>query len=85
VTLIYNTYADKDYYEILTLLKPIIESVEIIDVDEGRIVKRSALENVLIDLKIPFKMFDAIRDDKEYLVFGSFSVAETFLKRMNKH
>jgi folylpolyglutamate synthase/dihydropteroate synthase len=35
VTLIYNTYGDKDYREILSILKPIIQSVEIIDVDEG--------------------------------------------------
>lgn len=85
VTLIYNTYSDKDYRGILALLKPIIETVEIIDVDEGRIVERCALEKALQDLKIPFETFEAIREDKEYLVFGSFSVAETFLKRMNKH
>lgn len=85
VTLIYNTYSDKDYRGILALLKPIIETVEIIDVDEGRIVERCALEKALQDLKIPFETFEAIREDKEYLVFGSFSVAETFLKRINKH
>lgn len=85
VTLIYNTYGDKDYRGILSILKPIIEKVEIIDVDEARIVKRDELENVLDDLKIPLASFEMIREDKEYLVFGSFSVAETFLKRMNKH
>ncbi|MDD5051718.1 MAG: Mur ligase family protein [Sulfuricurvum sp.] len=85
ITLIYNTYGDKEYWEIVSLLKPIIESVEIIDVDEARIVKRSELERVLNDLEISFKTFDSIYEDKEYLVFGSFSVAETFLKRMNKH
>lgn len=85
VTLIYNTYGDKDYREILALLKPIIDSVEIIEVNEARIVERSALENTLYDLKIPFSPFEIIGEDKEYLVFGSFSVAETFLKRMNKH
>jgi dihydrofolate synthase/folylpolyglutamate synthase len=83
VTLIYNTYGDKEYREILGLLKPIIDSVEIIDVDEARIVKRNELVNALNDLKIPFEPFETIHEDKEYLVFGSFSVAETFLKRMN--
>lgn len=83
VTLIYNTYGDKEYHEILGLLKPIIDSVEIIDVDEARIVKRNKLVNALNDLKIPFESFETIHKDKEYLVFGSFSVAETFLKRMN--
>jgi dihydrofolate synthase / folylpolyglutamate synthase len=83
VTLIYNTYGDKDYREILSILKPIIESVEIIDVDEGRIVQRHLLESVLYELHIPYRSFDEINSNKEYLVFGSFSVAETFLKRMN--
>ncbi|MGA9045625.1 bifunctional folylpolyglutamate synthase/dihydrofolate synthase [Sulfuricurvum sp.] len=80
VTLVYNTYGDKDYREILTLLKPIIESVEIIEVNEGRIVDRDQLESVLDELNIPFGVFEQIREDKEYLVFGSFSVAETFIK-----
>ncbi len=83
ITLIYNTYEDKDYAEILSILKPIIETVEIIDVDEGRIVPREKLETVLSDLGISFATFGEICDDKEYLVFGSFSVAETFLKRVN--
>lgn len=80
VTLVYNTYGDKDYREILTLLKPIIASVEIIDVNEGRIVERDQLESVLNTLNIPFGEFEQIREDQEYLVFGSFSVAETFIK-----
>jgi len=83
VILVYNTYGDKDYREILSILKPITESVEIIEVNEGRIVERHLLESVLDELKIPFAPFETIREDKEYLVFGSFSVAETFLKRMN--
>ncbi|MFZ2889347.1 bifunctional folylpolyglutamate synthase/dihydrofolate synthase, partial [Sulfuricurvum sp.] len=68
VTLIYNTYGDKDYREILSILAPIIESVEIIDVDEGRIVERHLLESVLREAEIPFSVFDALHEDKEYLV-----------------
>lgn len=83
VTLLYNTYGDKDYREILSILKPIIESVEIIEVDEARIVNMSLLENALGDLNIVYRPFNAIEADKKYLVFGSFSVAETFLKRIN--
>lgn len=85
VTLIYNTYGDKDYREILSILKPIIESVEIIDVSEERIVERRLLESALHTLDISYRSFEEINTNKEYLVFGSFSVAETFLKRMNKH
>jgi dihydrofolate synthase/folylpolyglutamate synthase len=69
----------------LALLKPIIDSVEIIEVNEARIVERTLLESVLEELDIPYRSFDEINNKQEYLVFGSFSVAETFLKRMNKH
>ncbi len=85
VILVYNTYGDKEYREILTLLKPIIEFVEIIEVNEGRIVEKSLLESALDELNIPYKPFEEIDENREYLVFGSFSVAETFLKRMSKH
>lgn len=76
--LIYNTYADKDYREILGILKPIISSVEIIDVDEARIAPREDLENALRETGVAYKAFETICEDKEYLVFGSFSVAERF-------
>lgn len=82
VTLIYNTYADKEYHEILRILKPIIASVEIIDVNESRIAPREALEAVLRNLGIDYGSFHAIDPTKNYLVFGSFSVAEAFLKRI---
>lgn len=85
VTLIYNTYADKDYQEILTILAPIIESVEIIEVDEARIVEQELLESALHNLGIRYCTFQKIREDKKYLVFGSFSVAEAFLKRMKSN
>jgi dihydrofolate synthase/folylpolyglutamate synthase len=80
ITLIYNTYSDKDYREILSILHPIIESVEIIGVDEARIVERGVLELTLTSLEISYCSFEAIDEYKEYLVFGSFSVAETFIK-----
>lgn len=80
ITLIYNTYADKDYQEILTILAPIIERVEIIEVDEARIVEQELLESALHNLGIRYCTFQKIREDKKYLVFGSFSVAEAFIK-----
>ncbi|MFH0710390.1 MAG: bifunctional folylpolyglutamate synthase/dihydrofolate synthase [Pseudomonadota bacterium] len=85
VTLIYNTYADKDYKEILTILMPIIELVEIIEVDEARIVERELLESILRELGIDYSLFNEIKEKNKYLVFGSFSVAEAFLKRMKSH
>jgi dihydrofolate synthase/folylpolyglutamate synthase len=80
ITLIYNTYADKDYREILIILAPIIERVEIIEVDEVRIVEAALLELTLRDLNLLYGYFEKIDENKEYLVFGSFSVAEAFIK-----
>jgi dihydrofolate synthase/folylpolyglutamate synthase len=79
--LVYNSYKDKNYKEILHVLTPIIERVEIIEVDEERIEKRSILEDVIAGMGFEYTKFDTIDDDKKYLVFGSFSVAETFLKK----
>lgn len=82
VVLIYNTYRDKDYREILGILQPIIKKVEIIEVDEARIAPREELEAALDEFGIEHSYFEYLDEKKEYLVFGSFSVAETFLKRM---
>ncbi len=84
VTLVYNTYRDKDYREILAILSPVIDRVEIIDVQEGRIADRSDLEGALTELAIPYGPFVAVQEEKEYLVFGSFSVAEAFLSRHSR-
>jgi len=84
ITLIYNTYADKNYEEILNILKPIIESVEIIEINEDRIETREKLEQCLDSLEIYYKKFETIEKDKNYLVFGSFSVVERFLGVMGE-
>ncbi len=83
--LVYNSYKDKEVPAILSTLKPIIESVEIIEVDDARIEKRENLESVLQALEISYKQFEKIEKEKQYLVFGSFSVAEAFLKHHHYH
>ena len=79
-TLIYNSYKDKNYKEILEILAPIIEAIEIIDVDAVRIESKEQMQSVLEDLGYNYKKFSFIDDAKNYLVFGSFSVVEAFLK-----
>ena len=78
--LIYNSYHDKNYREILQILMPIIEEVAIIAVDEERIEKPAVLEETLSELGLKYSHFTSINPTQEYLVFGSFSVAETFLR-----
>lgn len=81
-TLIYNSYRDKDYINIIKTLKPIIEAVELISVDDVRVEQESALEAVIKAEDIAVSKFATIEQNKSYLVFGSFSVAETFLKQL---
>ena len=78
--LVYNSYKDKNYKEILRILKPIVNHVEIIDVVNERIEKKEVLQEALKELGIVFKQFDSKLKDEKYLIFGSFSVVEEFLK-----
>ncbi len=81
--LIYNTYKDKDYKNNLTILKPIIERVEIIAIADKRIESQELLHRTLTELEIQYASFKTIDKEKKYLVFGSFSVVEQFLKVYN--
>jgi len=80
VSLIYNSFKDKDYKQVLEILKPIVTEVLIIKVQDERIVQKEELIKTCEVLDLKFKDFDSIQDEKQYLVFGSFSVVEEFLK-----
>ncbi|MDK9694006.1 MAG: bifunctional folylpolyglutamate synthase/dihydrofolate synthase [Sulfurimonas sp.] len=79
-TLIYNSYRDKNYKEILSILKPIVLGVEIIEVVNQRVEDIEKIQNALDDLGIKRTIFKEIKEEQNYLVFGSFSVVEKFLK-----
>jgi dihydrofolate synthase/folylpolyglutamate synthase len=79
-TLIYNSYRDKNYKEILSILKPIILNVEIIEVDNQRVEELQIIQKALDDLGIKHTIFEEIKEEQSYLVFGSFSVVEAFLR-----
>jgi len=78
--LVYNSYKDKNYNEILKILQPIIKRVELIDVYNTRIAESSYLQESLKKLGMKFSVFKKIDEEEDYLVFGSFSVVEAFLK-----
>jgi dihydrofolate synthase/folylpolyglutamate synthase len=81
IVLIYNSLDDKDYKEVLSVLKPKIKRVEIIEIQNQRATTIKEIENALNSLDIEYKMFDkSIDKDENYLVFGSFYVVEAFLK-----
>jgi len=80
IILIYNSYSNKNYKEVLTILKPIIKEVQIIPIEDKRVVEKEVLENILANLNITYKDFtNDINDDELYVVFGSFLVIEKFL------
>ncbi len=79
IVLIFNSYDDKDFSKSLEILKPIVERVEIIRVENERITEREKLESVLKALEIPYCDFERVDHEKNNLVFGSFRVVEAFL------
>ncbi len=86
IILIYNSYANKDYKKVLTILKPVIQEVQIIKCDDDRIVDSKVLKNCIEDLSLNVKFFDIlnITEDNKYLVFGSFLVVDEFLSRYKR-
>lgn len=78
--IIYNSYKDKNYKNILKILKPIALHVEILEVNDERIAPKELLEAALEELNIKHKTFKEVNQNHDYLVFGSFSVVETFLR-----
>lgn len=80
VILVYNSYKDKNYSEILRVLKPLIRHVEIIDVEDERIEVPRRLGAAMSANGLSFRKFSGIKKNEDYLVFGSFSVVEQFLK-----
>src|SRR5574344_668148 len=80
INLIYNSYEDKDYKEVLTILKPIIKTIYIIDLEDKRVVEKSKLIEIVKDLEIDLKQNFEIKEDEEYLAFGSFLVVEKILE-----
>ncbi len=80
VILVYNSYQDKNYQEILKILKPVIKKVEILKFDNDRIEEYETLKRCIKYLDINVSDFEYTDNSQEYLVFGSFSVVEKFLK-----
>jgi len=81
VNLVYNTYKDKDYEEVLKILKPKVNKLYLIDVKNERIEDKEKIKEVAKKLGIEVEEFKEIK--KPMLIFGSFSVVEKFLKGYN--
>jgi len=79
--LVYNALSDKNVEEILDVLKPVVKRLEIIDIDSERAMDSERVVSVAKKVGLDVKRFETIGETEQYLVFGSFVVAEAFLKR----
>lgn len=81
IVLIYNAFADKDVGAVLRTLAPVVERVEIFNYEVAdREMAAEAITRALDALKIPHSPFcGELREDEEYLVFGSFHLVENFI------
>ncbi|TNF45436.1 MAG: bifunctional folylpolyglutamate synthase/dihydrofolate synthase [Epsilonproteobacteria bacterium] len=85
VVLIYNSLDDKDYEEVLNILKPKVKRVEIIPIHSQRATTLNEIEKAVKKVGISYDYFEGKLDkDEHYLVFGSFYVVEEFLNKMQK-
>jgi len=83
VVLVYNSLDDKEYEEVLRILKPKVKRVEIIKIDSQRATTLDEIEKALKKVGVKYSSFEnKLNDDEDYLVFGSFYVIEEFLKKM---
>ena len=84
VVLIYNSLDDKEYEEVLRILKPKIKRVEIIKIDSQRATTLGDIEKAVENVGLEYSYFqNEIDKNESYLVFGSFYVVEEFLKRVD--
>ena len=82
IILIYNSYGDKDYVKVLSILKPIIKKIIILDIEDKRIINKNNLLEICQTLNIMVTKLEKIEETEEYLVFGSFLVVEKFIRNM---
>jgi len=82
VVLVYNSLDDKEYEEVLRILKPKVKRVEIIKINSQRATTLEEIEKALMTVGLEYSTFkNKIEKDENYLVFGSFYVVEAFLKQ----
>ncbi len=86
LTLIYNSYSNKDYKTTLNILSEVIDEVLYISIDDEQMCDKSDIKQQCDYLSIAFDVFKGAKDlksEKEYLVFGSFKVVEAFLLQID--
>ena len=88
LVLIYNSFTDKDFNSVLKTLKPIVKRVEIYEYEsDQRELATKEIKKTLEKLNIEYKDFSGLSrahsdaSGEKYLAFGSFYLAEAFLRQ----
>lgn len=84
IILIYNCYQDKDALLVLEILKPVVKKVLILELHQERVIKLEKLKGILETLGLEYALFEDLKENENYLVYGSFLVANAFYKRYQK-
>ncbi|MGL2332572.1 Mur ligase family protein [Helicobacter pylori] len=84
IILIYNCYQDKDAFLVLEILKPVIKKVLILELHNERIIQLEKLKGILETLGLEHALFEDVEENENYLVYGSFLVANAFYERYPK-
>ncbi|WP_181325223.1 bifunctional folylpolyglutamate synthase/dihydrofolate synthase [Helicobacter pylori] len=84
IILIYNCYQDKDAFLVLEILKPVIKKVLILELHEERVIQLEKLKGILETLGLEHALFEDLEENENYLVYGSFLVANAFYERYPK-
>ncbi|WP_120912489.1 bifunctional folylpolyglutamate synthase/dihydrofolate synthase [Helicobacter pylori] len=84
IILIYNCYQDKDAFLVLEILKPVVKKVLILELHNERIIQLEKLKGILETLGLEHALFEELKENENYLVYGSFLVANAFYERYPK-
>ncbi|WRC12131.1 bifunctional folylpolyglutamate synthase/dihydrofolate synthase [Helicobacter pylori] len=84
IVLIYNCYQDKDAFLVLEILKPVVKKVLILELHNERIIQLEKLKGILETLGLEHALFEDVEENENYLVYGSFLVANAFYERYQK-
>ncbi|MGL2655750.1 Mur ligase family protein [Helicobacter pylori] len=84
IVLIYNCYQDKDAFRVLEVLKPVVKKVLILELHNERIIQLEKLKGILETLGLEHALFEDVKENENYLVYGSFLVANAFYKHYQK-
>ncbi len=84
IILIYNCYQDKDAFLVLEILKPVVKKVLILELHGERVIKLEKLKGILETLGLEHALFEELKENENYLVYGSFLVANAFYERYQK-